>query len=189
MSIDFVSAAHLPFPPPGRRNDFMLIKASHDSSPLEGREKTTAPRRRHCLSSAHFRRLLSARNKGMIVSSSPPSSSSTQCFSLSVEAASSLTAARIVFRVAVTITIICDKQFSSALYRDLGFGSRTTTAYHSAINGLVNRFHHQVEASTTANSGVRWAILLGIGSTLRKDIGYSPLESLFATILTFLVLF
>lgn len=75
-------------------------------------------------------------------------------------------------------------QFESKLMNEmckmLGIRHIHTTPYHPASNGMVERFHRQLKASIRASQNVvRWSealplILLGIRSSVKDDLGFSP---------------
>ena len=94
------------------------------------------------------------------------------------------------FGVPATITTDRGSQFTSTLFRDLkhllGSDHFTTTAYHPASNGLVERFHRQLKAAITAVGNIHWSeslplILLGIRNTIKEDIASTAAELVFGT--------
>ncbi|VDP90606.1 unnamed protein product [Echinostoma caproni] len=61
----------------------------------------------------------------------------------------------------------------------LGCKHTRTTAYHSAANGLVERFHRQLSAALKAPPGSEWheglpLVLLGIRNTIKADLHTTP---------------
>ena len=88
-----------------------------------------------------------------------------------------------------TITTDRAVQFESPLFKStmqlLVFELQRTTAYHPASNGLVVRFHRQLNASLIArNSNDSWfdylpLVLIGIRTTIKPDVGASPAESVY----------
>ena len=91
-------------------------------------------------------------------------------------------------------TIITDRgsQFTSSLFRELrnllGSDHFTTTAYHPASNGLVERFHRQLKAAIMTTASIQWTeqlplILLGLRNTIKEDLGCSPADLVFGTTL------
>ena len=71
----------------------------------------------------------------------------------------------------------------------LGIHHSRTTAYHPSANSLVERFHRQLKASLmAANSNSNWLealplVLLGIRSTVKEDLHYTPAELVYGTTL------
>ena len=91
-----------------------------------------------------------------------------------------------------TITTDHGCQFTSALLGEirnlLGSDHCTTTAYHPASNGLVERFHRHLKASIMSRDSVHWTkqlplILLGIRNTVKEDLGCTPADLVFGTTL------
>ncbi len=81
-------------------------------------------------------------------------------------------------------------QFESALFRQLsdlcGITKLRTTAFHPSNNGLVERSHHPFKAAMIAYNNIRWtdtlpAVLLGLRSALKEDIGASAAELVYDT--------
>ncbi|KAG7309898.1 hypothetical protein JYU34_004412 [Plutella xylostella] len=77
------------------------------------------------------------------------------------------------------------RQFESHLFKALaallGTTHHTTTAYHPAANGLVERLHRQLKAAIACHSHARWTevlplVLLGIRSAWKDDIQSSSAE-------------
>ena len=86
-------------------------------------------------------------------------------------------------------------QFTSQVWeclnKALGTRMHLTTAYHPAANGLVERQHRKMKDALKSRCMGRpdwhkelWAILLGIRTTPRDDIGGSTAELLFGTTIT-----
>ena len=97
-------------------------------------------------------------------------------------------------RFGVPTTIITDqgRQFESQLFRavtnTLGIKHNRTTAYHPQSNGLIERWHRTLKAAIKAQTHVKWTehlpmILLGLRNAVREDIGHSPAELTYGTIL------
>lgn len=84
-----------------------------------------------------------------------------------------------------TITTDQGRQFESTLFKNLteklGIKHTRTTAYHPQANGIIERWHRTLKASIMANQNTNWLenlplILLGLRSTVREELGYSPAE-------------
>ncbi|XP_050665912.1 uncharacterized protein LOC126966079 [Leptidea sinapis] len=84
-------------------------------------------------------------------------------------------------------SIITDRgrQFDSQLFKRVaalvGADHRTTTAYHPAANGLVERLHRQLKAAITCHTSAQWTealplVLLGIRSACKDDLQASTAE-------------
>lgn len=84
-------------------------------------------------------------------------------------------------------SIVTDRgrQFESALFKQLsqmvGFTHKTTTAYHPACNGIVERFHRQLKAAITCHSSSTWVeslplVLLGVRNAFKEDLKTSSAE-------------
>ena len=89
------------------------------------------------------------------------------------------------FGVPNDITTDQGRQFTSKLWSELstvlGIKHHSTTAYHPQANGMIERFHRQLKAALKARTGPHWMnelplVLLGIRSSWKADIGYSPSE-------------
>lgn len=83
--------------------------------------------------------------------------------------------------------IITDRgtQFQSSLFKYLseiaGFQHKSTTAYHPACNGLVERFHRQLKAAITCHGNENWTetlplVLLGIRCAYKEELQASSAE-------------
>ena len=93
-----------------------------------------------------------------------------------------------------TVSTDRGRQFESHLFRKLTFllGSTRprTTACHPAANGIIERFHRQLNASLKAQEDPNnWyeyllIVLLGIRTTVKEDIGCTPAELVYGTTLT-----
>ena len=77
-------------------------------------------------------------------------------------------------------------QFTSSLWckitARLGVELHHTSAYHSQANGMIERFHRTLKTALKARlTGPYWVeelpwVLLGLGTTPQKDLGYSSAE-------------
>ncbi|BHF62300.1 hypothetical protein SprV_0200528200 [Sparganum proliferum] len=84
------------------------------------------------------------------------------------------------FGVPATLTTDRGSQFQSSLFREftklLGCAHITTTAYHPASNGLVERLHRQLKSALMSQTeSAAWGVnlplaLLGIRSSVKEDI-------------------
>ncbi|BHF76143.1 hypothetical protein SprV_0501924100 [Sparganum proliferum] len=84
------------------------------------------------------------------------------------------------FGVPATLTTDRGSQFQSSLFREftrlLGCAHITTTAYHPASNGLVERLHRQLKSALMSQTeSATWSVnlplvLLGIRSSVKEDI-------------------
>ncbi|CAH2109205.1 unnamed protein product [Euphydryas editha] len=86
------------------------------------------------------------------------------------------------------ITTDRGRQFESQLFKSmaavLGASHHTTTAYHPAANGLVERLHRQLKAAITCHDTTKWTevlplVLLGIRSAWKEDLKSSTAELVF----------
>lgn len=76
-------------------------------------------------------------------------------------------------------------QFLSQTFKELAAilnaTHHTTTSYHPAANGLVERLHRQLKASISCHTSTNWVevlpwVLLGIRSAWKEDLGASAAE-------------
>ncbi|KAG7310988.1 hypothetical protein JYU34_003841 [Plutella xylostella] len=83
------------------------------------------------------------------------------------------------------ITTDRGRQFESQLFKTIatliGASHHTTTSYHPAANGLVERLHRQLKAAITCHVNSRWTetlplVLLGIRSAWKDDLQTSAAE-------------
>ncbi|XP_046399330.1 uncharacterized protein LOC124165847 [Ischnura elegans] len=86
------------------------------------------------------------------------------------------------------ITIDQGRQFQSSLFHGLmkrtGTNHLRTTTYHPAANGMVERFHRQLEAALRCHSDQQWyedlaTVLLGMRATWKEDLHGTPAEVLY----------
>lgn len=86
------------------------------------------------------------------------------------------------------ITTDRGRQFESQLFKSMaaviGASHHTTTAYHPAANGLVERLHRQLKAAITCHATTQWTevlplVLLGIRSAWKEDLQSSAAELVF----------
>ena len=97
------------------------------------------------------------------------------------------------FGVPTTITTDRGQQFESrllkSLFQLLGTSRIRTTAYQTAANGMVERFHRQLKDSLRATENVStWfdalpLILLHLRTTLKPTLGCSPAQLVYGTTL------
>lgn len=83
------------------------------------------------------------------------------------------------------ITTDRGRQFESRLFKSIaaliGATHHTTTAYHPAANGLVERLHRQLKAAISCHASSQWTealplVLLGIRSAWKDDIQSTAAE-------------
>lgn len=93
------------------------------------------------------------------------------------------------FGVPNEITTDQGTQFESRLFKELleVLGSRRirTSTYHPKANGLVERFHRVLKtAIKSSGNSIHWVrelpmILLGIRTTIKEDLGFTPAEMVY----------
>lgn len=90
-------------------------------------------------------------------------------------------------RFGCPVEIVTDRgrQFESALFSYLannaGFQHKTTTAYHPACNGMIERMHRQLKAAIVCHGNHVWTeslpfVLLGMRTALKEDLNSSSAE-------------
>ena len=72
------------------------------------------------------------------------------------------------------------------LYNLFGIQHNKTTPYHPSANGIIERTHRVLKSAIKAHEKKDWysilpLILLGIRSSIKEDIGYSPAELVYGT--------
>nr|VZI06174.1 unnamed protein product [Spirometra erinaceieuropaei] len=95
------------------------------------------------------------------------------------------------FGVPATLTTDRGSQFQPSLFREftrlLGCAHITTTAYHPASNGLVERLHRQLKSALMSQTeSATWSVnlplvLLGIRSSVKEDIQCTAAELVYGT--------
>ncbi|BHF82425.1 hypothetical protein SprV_0802556300 [Sparganum proliferum] len=95
------------------------------------------------------------------------------------------------FGVPAALTTAHGSQFQSSLFhvftKMLGCAHITTTAYHPASNGLVERLHHQLKSALMSQTeSATWGVklplvLLGIRSSVKEDIQCTAAEIVYGT--------
>lgn len=89
------------------------------------------------------------------------------------------------FGCPLRITTDRGRQFQCHLFKALTalIGARhfSTTAYHPAANGIIERFHRQLKAALMCHTDEKWCdalplVLLGIRNAWKEDIQASPAE-------------
>ncbi|BHF65440.1 hypothetical protein SprV_0200845000 [Sparganum proliferum] len=95
------------------------------------------------------------------------------------------------FGVPATLTTDRGSQFQSSLFREftrlLGCAHITTTAFHPASNGLVERLHRQLKfALMSQTESATWSVnlplvLLGMRSSVKEDIQCTAAEIVYGT--------
>lgn len=95
-------------------------------------------------------------------------------------------------RFGVPLTIITDqgRQFESMLFNELcdllNIKRWRSSPYHPQANGMIERLHRTLKAAITCKSVINWTdnlplILLGLRSSLKRDLQVSPAELVFGT--------
>ncbi|BHF76553.1 hypothetical protein SprV_0501965100 [Sparganum proliferum] len=95
------------------------------------------------------------------------------------------------FGVPATLTTDRGSQFQSSLFREFtrmfGCAHITTTVYHPASNGLVERLHRQLKSALMSQTeSATWSVnlplvLLGIRSSVKEDIQCTAAELVYGT--------
>lgn len=94
------------------------------------------------------------------------------------------------FGCPATIVSDRDRQFVGTLWHSLGSllgtSMKSSTAYHPCSNGIVERFHRHMKSALKArlNGDTKWsqhlpAVLLGIRSAIKEDIGHSASDMVY----------
>ncbi|XP_012541033.1 uncharacterized protein LOC105839333 [Monomorium pharaonis] len=93
------------------------------------------------------------------------------------------------FGTSARITTDQGRQFELDLFKKLtkltGSVHIRTTAYYSAANGMIERFHRQLKASIKSHQTKEWAdilsvVLMGLRASWKKDLQATPAEMVFA---------
>ncbi|GBL98561.1 hypothetical protein AVEN_19634-1 [Araneus ventricosus] len=96
------------------------------------------------------------------------------------------------FGVPEVITTDRGTNFQSHLFHSLanllGSYKNRSTAYNPKSNGMIKRIHRQLKAALMAHSTADWVgalplVLLGIGSSIKLDIGAYSVELVYGTTL------
>lgn len=94
------------------------------------------------------------------------------------------------FGVPDVVTTDRGAQFTGFSWKEmcavLGCRHATTTSYHPASNGLVERLHRQLKTALCAHNNCRWtstlpAVLLGIRTAVKSDLKSSSAELVYGT--------
>lgn len=82
------------------------------------------------------------------------------------------------------------RQFESQLFSELshllGFQRKRTTSYHPQSNGMIERWHRSLKTAIMCHDRSDWTeilptVLLGLRSTIKEDLGFSPAELVYGT--------
>jgi len=91
-----------------------------------------------------------------------------------------------------TITTNQGTQFESQLFKALGnllgYERTRTTAYHTATNGIIERWHHSLKIAIRCQESRNWLqvlpiILLGLRTSIKEDIKATTAELVYGIML------